>query len=393
MAESALKLNLPKRSLKYQSVPAHVFGMKIARRERKDKEWKIVMRDGEHVMRDLHLSELKLIGEIYSFSNMKGKPDELCKRSLTDFQNATGYSRSTVSANVNTITAEGIVTQKKNFHDKAEYKFEGKKDNELFINFEECLKHIEFEFPREDRKREMRDYEYFLISFMGSYCNIPGAKGCQFTLQELCDKTGICLKYLRKGLRSLIDADLLYCNNRLWYARTDKRFKFNVRKEIRLLMIHTPRRASEKQGKEYSEEPARQAPVADWKQAAAEAALAADLRGEREHFYAVRHQRALDLAAENRKKAAGNADFKKAEIEIPVKELELSRAEVHHSDKVPELRRVLEDFKERHKNALRLVGLTENDLLPNYECKKCSDTGFMKDGRMCDCYTLTRGSP
>ena len=32
------------------------------------------------------------------------------------------------------------------------------------------------------------------------------------------------------------------------------------------------------------------------------------------------------------------------------------------------------------------VHFTEADFTPRYACTKCSDTGFLPDGKMCDCY-------
>ncbi len=117
-----------------------------------------------------------------------------------------------------------------------------------------------------------------------------------------------------------------------------------------------------------------------------EAAIAADMRGSRERYYASLREQALDRAEKMRKKASENDNFRKAESELKECEIALARAEVFDSEKLPDLRRTLEQIKERRKNALRESGIAEADLLPNYTCKKCSDTGFLKDGRMCDCY-------
>ena len=117
-----------------------------------------------------------------------------------------------------------------------------------------------------------------------------------------------------------------------------------------------------------------------------EAAIAADMRGERERYYAVLREQAQGRAEKMRKKAETNAEFRKAESAIKECELSLARAEAFGSDELPTLRRTLEEIKERRRSALKAVGIAEADLLPNYSCKKCSDTGFMKDGKMCDCY-------
>ncbi len=117
-----------------------------------------------------------------------------------------------------------------------------------------------------------------------------------------------------------------------------------------------------------------------------EAAIAADERGVREHYYAVLRQKALDRAEKMRKKAESNPEFYEAERAAKEIEIELARAEIYDKDKLPQLKKKLENVRQTRKDALLNIGLKESDLLPAYTCKKCSDTGFLPDGRMCDCY-------
>ena len=117
-----------------------------------------------------------------------------------------------------------------------------------------------------------------------------------------------------------------------------------------------------------------------------ETAVAADIRGERERYYTLLREKAQDRAEKMRKKAEKNADFVKSESELKKCELALARAEAQGLDDVAALRINLKAIRAQRLKALQAVGITEEDLLPVYTCKKCSDTGFMADGRMCDCY-------
>ena len=117
-----------------------------------------------------------------------------------------------------------------------------------------------------------------------------------------------------------------------------------------------------------------------------EASIAADERGMREHYYAVLRQKALDRAQKMNDKAESDEEFSAAERAVKECEIELARAEVYSPEKLPALNARLQDAQDRRRNALKKLKLTESDLLPVYSCKKCSDTGFMQDGRMCDCY-------
>ncbi len=117
-----------------------------------------------------------------------------------------------------------------------------------------------------------------------------------------------------------------------------------------------------------------------------EAAIAADKRTDREHHFALLRQRALSRAEAARRTADKSEEFRLADGEVKKGEIELARAEVFEKDAAGAVREKLENAKRRRKDALSALGLTEADLQPRYECPKCSDTGYLPDGRLCDCY-------
>ncbi len=117
-----------------------------------------------------------------------------------------------------------------------------------------------------------------------------------------------------------------------------------------------------------------------------EAAIAADTRYEREHYYSVRRDAADRKAAQARTAAERDREFSQAESEIRSCEIEIAKAELYSSDRLPSLKTALDAAKAKRRNAMKRLGLTEEDFLPEYACKKCSDTGFLPDGRPCDCY-------
>ena len=114
--------------------------------------------------------------------------------------------------------------------------------------------------------------------------------------------------------------------------------------------------------------------------------IAADLRSDREHYYAVLRQNAQEKAESNRRLAESDKEFAEADTAIKRGEIELARAEVFSPDRAESLRRELQEWQQKRKRALTRLSLTEASLQPEYRCKKCSDTGFLPDGRACDCY-------
>ena len=117
-----------------------------------------------------------------------------------------------------------------------------------------------------------------------------------------------------------------------------------------------------------------------------EAAISADARTERERYYAPLRRRAAARAEQAKAEAEKDAEFSEAERAIKKGEIELAKAEVFAPETMPSLMKAMNEAKKRRAAAMVRLGFTEQDFVPQYACKKCSDTGFLPDGRMCDCY-------
>lgn len=374
---AALKLNLPKRSDKYWELPAYLLGAKIPKKDGNGEN--VITQDGEIVMRGYRFSELRLAGEVFSYSKLKDDPSARCDRSFTDFQREAELSRRTVADGLKTHKETSLIKQTKFYHKNAEYTFEGKKGEGVFhITVEKYLEKQEFYIPRQNRTRTLENVEVLLVSLLGAHCNKPKAKGCDFSVAELSEQTGYCESEVREGIKCLISAGFITVSGTFDYIHLKTRRRFYVNKDVRLLMIHSPRRKKEEREKTYEEKSAEDA----------------EARGEFERHYSQNHESALDRAEKNRKKANENADFKEADEAMRECEIELARAEKYGTEeKVKTLSQTLAEIKERRRTALKAVGIKESDLLPQWTCKKCKDTGYLPDDSMCDCYTLSRGSP
>lgn len=117
-----------------------------------------------------------------------------------------------------------------------------------------------------------------------------------------------------------------------------------------------------------------------------ETAIAEDGKIERERFYAELRRRALEKAEKAKEQAERNAAYREANALVRKAEIELAKAEVYSPEKTEGIATQLGEAKKARLKALASIGLSEGDLLPSFRCKKCSDTGYMPDGRLCDCY-------
>ena len=74
-------------------------------------------------------------------------------------------------------------------------------------------------------------------------------------------------------------------------------------------------------------------------------------------------------------------------LEIAAAKAEASGSVDYSGDILSELSRL----REKLKTLLYEGGLEEEDLRPQYSCKKCSDTGYLPNGKPCDCYEKLKG--
>ena len=95
----------------------------------------------------------------------------------------------------------------------------------------------------------------------------------------------------------------------------------------------------------------------------------------------ARRQYAEKVAQDFLKTALNNQDFAELYKRQKELEIELTRKEVY-GEKVDY--GVIDDIKRKQEFLLKEIGLNGTDLLPNYECRLCNDTGYV-DGLACEC--------
>jgi DNA replication protein DnaD len=116
------------------------------------------------------------------------------------------------------------------------------------------------------------------------------------------------------------------------------------------------------------------------------AVVAADEKSDRERYYAELKTKAQAIADKNTDRAMQNAEYKNTVSRLSDAEREAAKAEVFHPENLPALLAAVQSLKAEKIRLLSGMGMTSDDLLPHYQCKKCSDSGFLPDGRACDCY-------
>ena len=113
---------------------------------------------------------------------------------------------------------------------------------------------------------------------------------------------------------------------------------------------------------------------------------ATNAKTDRERYFALLREKAQMKADKFISKANANPQYKDVAKKLSLMEISLAKAEVFSPDTLPALQAEKQALLQQRKEVLQSMGITEDDLTPKYSCKKCADTGFMKNGHACDCY-------
>lgn len=113
---------------------------------------------------------------------------------------------------------------------------------------------------------------------------------------------------------------------------------------------------------------------------------AVNAKADRERYYSLLREKAQARADKFVAKANGNARFKEITAELSRMEIALAKAEVFEPKQLPVLEEQKSALLVERSKILQGLGITEAELLPQFSCRKCSDTGFLKSGAACSCY-------
>lgn len=109
-------------------------------------------------------------------------------------------------------------------------------------------------------------------------------------------------------------------------------------------------------------------------------------RVDRERWYSQRREKAIREAEKINETFLKDETFKSVTKRLNAMIPEMARAEISNKAKYEQLMREQDRLKGQRIAILSENGMTEEDLHPKWHCKKCSDTGYLPNGKMCDCY-------
>ncbi len=325
-------------------------------------------------------AEKKLYALVFSRTALKDKPDAVCRASYSDLMAPLGIgSRSTPSVCLERLIEKGLIERHKHFHAKTEYRAIDADPKAPVMEMELYFKTAEFAVPRENCKRRLRDSESLILALIATHTKNPQAKCFTGSVSQIAGMIDVCEKTVRMALDVLISARLIRCQERYRGFRYTKVLHLRANKSIVRTMRHKRgRRAAEPKERRTEQE------------------IAHDMRTTRDRFYAALRWNAERKADSCRRRLELDERYCKLQKEMRALDPKIARAELaeERGDRTGESDRLRDEqamLKAQMLAIMAEIGISPPDLDPSTycRCKKCSDTGFLPNGKACDCYTAS----
>lgn len=347
MTNTAAKLNRAGRSHGgFLRVPYSVMSQKV-------------MRDGQE--RKLSAAQRVTTAAIFSFSTGKKSADFTCRELSERYR----ISESSAFRAIRAALDGGLVKRKKRI---SEYDFEGEAGDDGFLLVREWLYFAIFDFF--GNKEYLSHNEVLVLSYLMSQCrNRKGAAIWRASRRHIARRLNLSPTTVSKSIERLKDAGVIKASGHAINGHTREVFSL-VNDVLNKAKDDVIKRVKSKSA-EIKE---------------------ANARADRESHFEHLHTAAIERADKMNKRVRADEAYRAADDEFRKLDIEIAKAQVRSLPTLPFLVERQRAAQSRRVERLAAMNLTENDLLPVWSCKKCSDSGFLPDGRACDCYP-TRGRP
>lgn len=308
---------------------------------------------------------LLTLGKIFTFSSANAK-EGICRSSFKTFAKDFRLSERQIARQVKELKAEKMVVQDKSRRACAAYTYAGEKCGNGFIRSELYLYQKEFEIFGEG-KRYLTHSEILVLSLIRTHCDNPKAGKYTGSIRGMAKLLGLSSSTVQRCLDVLKRANLITCESKAPNGSRWSAYRINKKH------LKTAEREYKNSAKKES--------YVDPKIAAL------DAQAEREHFYSVAKRRAEAPAEQAHERLRTDERYREAERRYNMLTPKIGTYDAF--GQTEELRKAKGEQKRWAAvmaERMQAMNISPGDLRPRYRCVKCSDTGFLPNGQMCDCY-------
>lgn len=306
-------------------------------------------------------SETMVRGWIYSMTRQEGA---VCRFGYGKFAEKFGLSRSTVARTVRSLRTKGAISARRFGAHPSEYTYTETISKTAHVRTETWFyTHI---FSIDGVNRRLTNAEIDVLSLI--YTHTRYSKCYEGSVREIAGILNLSEKTVMRCIKVLLAAGLIRRSS----IGLNKNSKTVFEANMKVL-----RRVDKQVKKE--EKARKEGRLPDH-------VLAANAKAAREKYYADKREKAISLAERFEERAKENPRFIEIERELARLNIDLAKAELYAPLSLATLQARQATLRAERADVLSAAGIQEWQLLPQFECKLCDDTGFRRsDGVACTC--------
>lgn len=323
--------------------------------------------------RALRRSEILLLGTIFSFSSANDAASEsACNMSYRKFEEKLMLSHGTVARGIKALKQLGEIRQDKSRRSGASYQCVNPPKERGFIKIDLYLYATKFTVRGEKEARYLPKSAIDVLCLIKTHCADPKGDGYFVgSVRGIAKTLHLTKTTVQNAIDVLLGAKLVFRSKEGRGVNGHKRSRFTVNEKLL--------RRTEKN---YKKETSPQSP----EKRLSKAEQAADERAEREIYYEAQQRLARQRVEWFSHCLDQDSTYTKINAAVRALDISIARAELYNPSDVGRLQKEQRRLQIDRATRMEELNVSEADLVPKWRCKKCSDTGFYPNGKMCDCY-------
>jgi predicted transcriptional regulator len=316
-------------------------------------------------------SKILLLSTIFTFSDPK--ESKTCNFSYSRFEKKLDLSHGTVAREIKSLKESGEITQDKSRRAGAAYSDAKRTKEKGFVKIEFYLYHTQFNVRGEREARYLTKAEIDVLCLIKTHCANERGEGVFLgSARGIAGTLNLSKTTVQKAITTLLRAGLVYRPAEDRGVNGHQRSVYTVNEKLL--------RRSEKNYNKSS------APAQPSRKALSEEEKAANARADRERYYSELRNRALSRVAFFTDQLNIDDTYRRINAAWKATAPKIARAEVFNLPELEELRKEKRRLGAQRARRMAELMISESDLIPQWHCRMCSDTGFLPNGKQCDCY-------
>lgn len=322
--------------------------------------------------RALRRSEILLLGTVFSYSTAKDAVSNGCNMSYRKFEEKLNLSHGTVARGIKALKRFGAITQDKSNRSGASYQCVNPSKESGFIKVDLYLYATKFFVRGEEEARYLSKSAIDVLCLIKTHCaNKAGNGDFVGSVRGIATTLNLTKTTVQKAIDVLLGAKLIFRDQAGRGVNGHRRSRFLVNEKLL--------RRAEKRHKKETAPQTTERRLSPNEQAANE-------RAEFESYYATLRNQAEKRVEWFSDRLRHDDTYTRVNGAMRALEPKIAYAEEFKLFDLVKLKREHKKLQLERAKRMAELNISEVDLVPKWRCEKCSDTGFLPSGKMCDCY-------